>query len=69
MTKLIRRSFQYLAVVTLLIVAASCSGYDGTTSVSVGVGYGYGPGHGYGPGWGGGWSGSYYPGRPIGPYW
>ena len=69
MIKLIRRSFRYMAVVTLLIVAASCSGYEGTTTVAYGGGYGYGPGYGYGSSWGRGWGGSYYPGRPMGPYW
>ena len=69
MKTLIRSSVLILVVVELLIVVGSCSGYDGTTHVSVGVGYGYGPGFGYGPGWGEGWGGGYYPGRPMGPYW
>ena len=69
MKKLIRPGVRILVVLALLIAGGACSGYDGTTSVSVGVGYGYGPGYGYGSGWGRGWSGGYYPGRPMGPHW
>ena len=70
MKKIIRPGIRVLVVLAFLVVVGACSGYDGTSNVSVSYGYGYGTGYGYGPGWGGGWStGAYYPGRPMGPYW